>query len=146
MDLTVPRGPGLPRGLRVPGGELTERFSRASGPGGQSVNTADSRVEVGFDVAASRVLTPAQREQVLRALAGRLVGGRLVVAAAEHRTQYANRQAARRRLAELLAQALAPQPAPRRATRPSRAARQRRLDAKHHRSRTKARRARPQPE
>ena len=146
MDVTVPRGPGVPRGLTVPGVELTERFSRASGPGGQSVNTADSRVELEFDVAASRTLTRAQRERVLAALAGRLVDGRLVVVAAEHRTQYANRQAARRRMAGLLAAALAPPPAPRRATRPSRAARQRRLDAKHHRSRAKARRARPDPE
>lgn len=146
MDLTVPRGPGLPRAVRVPGRELTERFSRASGPGGQSVNTADSRVEVAFDVAASRALTQAQRERVLRALADRLVAGRLVVVAAEHRTQYANRLAARQRMAGLLAGALAPPPAPRRATRPSRAARRRRLDAKRHRSQTKARRSRPQPE
>lgn len=146
MELTVPPGPGLPRGLTVPGQELTERFSRASGPGGQSVNTADSRVELEFDVAASRALTPAQRDRALQALAGRLVDGRLVVVAAEHRNQYANRQAARRRMAGLLASALAPPPAPRRPTRPTRAARQRRLDAKRHRSQTKARRGRPHPE
>lgn len=146
MDLTVPAGPGLPRGLTVPGPELTERFSRSSGPGGQSVNTADSRVELEFDVATSRVLTAAQRERALASLAGRLVDGRLVVVAAEHRAQLANRHAARKRLAALLATALAPPPAKRRATKPSRGARQRRLDAKRQRSQTKARRARPHPE
>ncbi|MBE7189201.1 MAG: hypothetical protein INR67_13015, partial [Jatrophihabitans endophyticus] len=93
---------GLPAGLTVPAAELIERFSRSSGPGGQSVNTTDSRVELRWDVASSRALTEPQRERLLVALAGRLVGGVITVAASEHRSQLLNRTAARARLANYL--------------------------------------------
>lgn len=117
--------------------ELGWRFSRAGGPGGQGVNTADSRVELVFDVAASTAFTPVQRARVLERLSGRLVDGVLTIVAAEHRSQLRNRQAARMRLVAMLREALAPDPAPRRPTRPSRAARERRLADKRRRTLTK---------
>jgi ribosome-associated protein len=121
VDLVVPPGPGVPHGLTVPAGELVERFSRSSGPGGQGVNTADSRVELELDVVGFAGFTDTQRRRVLHALDPRLVGGRLlVVAASEHRQQRRNRVAARERMADLLREAMAPPPAPRRATRPTR--------------------------
>jgi ribosome-associated protein len=125
----------------IPGAELRERFSRSSGPGGQSVNTADSRVELSFDLAASPSVPEPLRALALERLAGRLVGGVLTIAASEHRSQLANRAAARARLAAILRAAMAPPPPPRRPTRPSRAARQRRLDAKQHRSALKRNRS-----
>ncbi|MEU4568396.1 alternative ribosome rescue aminoacyl-tRNA hydrolase ArfB [Micromonospora sp. NPDC023956] len=123
--------------LTVPGGELRERFSRSSGPGGQGVNTTDSRVELSFDLAASPSLPSHLRERALQRLAGRLVDGVLTVAASEHRAQLANREAARERMAALLREAVAAPPPPRRPTRPSRGAKQRRLDEKKRRSQTK---------
>lgn len=143
MDLVVPPGPGLPHGLTVPAAELVERFSRSSGPGGQGVNTADSRVELELDVARLTILTEAQRERALHVLGGRLNDGRLVVVASEHRAQRRNRVAARERMAALLRDALAPAPPRRRATRPSAGSVRRRLDAKRRRAETKARRGRP---
>ncbi|MGL5866240.1 MAG: alternative ribosome rescue aminoacyl-tRNA hydrolase ArfB [Dermatophilaceae bacterium] len=144
MDLTVPPGPGVPQGMTIPASELVERFSRASGPGGQGVNTTDSRVELELDVVAFEGVTATQRRRVLEVLGARLVDGRLlVVAASEHRQQRRNRVAARERMAELLRQALAP-PAPlRRATRPTRGSTERRLAAKKRRGDTKAGRSRP---
>ena len=136
------------RGLVVPEAELTWRFSRAGGPGGQSVNTTDSRVELAWDIAASSALRarPALRERALQRLRGRLVDGRLVVVASEHRSQLRNRETALARMAALLDAAMSPPGPPRRATVPSRAARRRRLDAKRARGRTKVRRRRPGPE
>lgn len=145
-DLAVSPGPGLPAGLVIPAAELVERFSRASGPGGQSVNTADSRVELEYDVAASTVLSETQRARALANLSARLVDGKLVIDASEHRSQHRNRVAARERLADLLRSALAPPPPPRRPTKPSRRARQRRLDAKRQRGETKALRGRVRDE
>jgi ribosome-associated protein len=141
-DLEVRPGPGLPSGLVIPAAELVERFSRSSGPGGQSVNTADSRVELEYDVAGSTALSAPQRDRALANLASRLLDGRLVVDASEHRSQHRNRVAARERLADLLRAALAPPPPARRPTRPSRRARQRRLDAKRQRGETKSLRGR----
>lgn len=123
--------------LVIPASELRERFSRSSGPGGQGVNTADSRVELSYDIAASRVLADELRERVLDRLAGRLVDGVLTIAASEHRAQLANREAARARLAALLREALAPPPPPRRPTKPSRAAKERRIADKKRRSQLK---------
>jgi ribosome-associated protein len=123
--------------LTIPDGELAWRFSRSSGPGGQSVNTTDSRVELSYDVARSPSLGPTARARALDRLAGRLVDGVITVVAEEHRSQLRNRQAARGRLAELLREATAPPPPPRRATKPSRAARQRRLDGKRKDATTK---------
>jgi ribosome-associated protein len=115
---------------------------RSSGPGGQSVNTTDSRVELVFDVAASTALDPTQRARALIALADRLVEGRVTISASEHRSQLRNRVAARERLASLLRRAVAPPPPERRISRPSAAARARRRDEKRHRSQTKALRRR----
>lgn len=113
--------------LLIPDAELNERFSRSSGPGGQSVNTADSRVELSFDVANSPVLPGWARDRVIDSLGNRLNNGVLTIAASEHRGQLANRQAARARMAALLRDAVAPPHRPRVPTRPSRAARERRL-------------------
>ena len=122
--------------LLIPAAELHERFSRSSGPGGQSVNTADSRVELSFDVEHSAVLPEWARARAAERLA-RLTGGVLTVAASEQRSQLANRQAARARLADLLRNAIAPPPRPRVPTRPGRAANERRLEAKRNRAAVK---------
>ena len=124
-------------GVSIPEAELRWRFSRAGGPGGQGVNTTDSRVELSFDVTASTALTPEQRDRILQRLSGRLVDGVLTVVAAEHRSQLRNREAARSRLAAILRQAVTPDPPTRRPTRPSRAARERRLADKRRRTLTK---------
>lgn len=123
---------GLPvtSSVVVPDGELTWRFSRASGPGGQGVNTTDSRVELSLDVAASTAFTAAQRDWVLERLAHRLVDGSVTVVASEHRSQLRNREAASARLAQLLREALAPPPRARRPTRPTLGSKRRRLDGK----------------
>jgi ribosome-associated protein len=136
-DLPV-RGP-----LVLPARELHWRFSRSSGPGGQGVNTADSRVELSFDLAGSLSFPEHLRERALRRLAGRLVDGVLTVVASEHRSQRRNRVAARERLAATLRAALAPDPPPRRPTRPTAGSRRRRLDAKAHRGAIKRMRGRP---
>lgn len=141
-DLLVPAGSGIPGGLVLPAAELVERFSRSSGPGGQGVNTTDSRVELRFDVARSTALTELQRSRALQELAPRLVDGVLSIAASEHRSQLQNRTAARARLVNYLRDALLPPAPPRRATKPSRRARQRRLDSKKQRGELKAGRAR----
>lgn len=137
-DLQVPLAGGAP--LRIPAAELRWRFSRSSGPGGQNVNTTDSRVELVFDLAGTTALPALLRRRAEARLADRLVEGVLVVAASEHRSQWLNRQAALRRLAELLRSAIAPPPPPRRRTRPSRGSVERRLTAKRQRSGLKARR------
>ncbi|MFF0988446.1 alternative ribosome rescue aminoacyl-tRNA hydrolase ArfB [Kocuria nitroreducens] len=144
-DLHVPPGPGAPRGLRVPAGELVEQFSHASGPGGQGVNTTDSRVQLSLDLATTTALSDTQRELVLDRLSGRLSGTVLTVSAAEHRQQRRNRTAARQRLAALLRDALVPALV-RRPTRPTNGSRRRRLEGKRRRSETKQHRRRPGPE
>jgi ribosome-associated protein len=128
------------RSLVVPASELTERFSRSSGPGGQGVNTTDSRVELSFDIASSPSVSEHVRRRLLDRLGTRLVDGVLTVVASEHRTQLANRRAARVRMADLLSAAAAPPPRPRRPTRPTRASRERRLEEKRRRGETKRRR------
>jgi ribosome-associated protein len=124
----------------IPQQELSWRFSRSSGPGGQSVNTTDSRVELSYDLAGSDALGPVLKERALRALADRLVDGVITVTASEHRSQLRNRETAASRLATLLTAATAPPRAPRRPTRPSRGARERRLAAKRRRSELKRQR------
>lgn len=125
----------------VPGAELRERFSRSSGPGGQGVNTADSRVELSFDLAGSPSVPEPLRARALKRLANRLIDGVLTVTASEHRAQLANREAARERMAALLREAVAPPPPRRRPTRPSRAAKERRLaDKKRQAQRKRERR------
>lgn len=129
--------------LVLPAAELRWRFSRASGPGGQSVNTTDSRVELGFDVARSPTLPAWLRSRAIERLGSRLVDGVLTVTAQQERSQLRNREAARARLAALLADATAPPGPPRRPTRPSRRAAERRLSAKKARGERKRLRGRP---
>ena len=141
-DLRVLPGPGVPRGVTIPAHELVERFSRSSGPGGQGVNTTDSRVQLSFDIGTTTALHDAQRARLLRRLDSRLAGTMITISAEEHRSQRQNRNAARERLAEMLREALTPEIA-RRATRPTSGSRRRRLADKHQRSETKAARRRP---
>ena len=141
-DLVIAPGPGLRRGLVIPASELVERFSRSSGPGGQGVNTTDSRVELLFEPATSAALDDVQRERLALALADRLVAGRISVVASEHRAQLRNRSAARDRLLELLRTALAPPPAARRPTKPTKGSQRRRLESKKRRSDLKSGRGR----
>jgi len=130
LDVTV-------RGTTIPPEELSWRFSRSTGPGGQSVNTTDSRVELSYNLARSTALPPVQKQRALRALAGRLADGVLTVTASETRSQLRNREAAAERMAALLTEATGPPPSPRRPTRPSRGARERRLADKRRTSEIK---------
>ena len=123
LDVTV-------RGTTIPPEDLSWRFSRSAGPGGQSVNTTDSRVELSYDLANSTVLPPVYQERALRALASRLADGVLTGTASESRSQLRNREAAAERMSALLTDATAAPPPPRRPTKPSRAARERRLAEK----------------
>lgn len=141
-DLRVPAGPGIPVGLVVPAGDLAEQFSRSSGPGGQHVNTSDSRVQLSLDLGATTALTETQRSRVLERLSARLAGTVLTVSSEGQRSQLKNRNAARQRLAELLREALAP-PVERRATKPSRNSRRRRVRTEQRRSEIKQNRRRP---
>lgn len=123
--------------------ELSWRFSRSSGPGGQGVNTADSRVELTWAPATSAalaVLPEALQRRLGQRLGPLLVNGAVVVVAAEHRAQLRNREEARRRLAAQLRAALSAPPRPRRPTRPTRGSVERRLGAKAVRARLKAQR------
>lgn len=137
-DLHV-RGP-----LVLPERELHWRFSRASGPGGQGVNTTDSRVELWFDLARSPSVPDDLRERAADRLANRLVDGVLTIVASENRSQLRNRGLARDRLAATLREATAPDPPRRRPTKPSRGAKRRRLDAKTRRGAIKKLRGRPE--
>ena len=123
--------------VMIPEKELRWRFSRSSGPGGQSVNTADSRVQLSLDLTTTTALGPVQRARALERLGARLVDGVLTVTASGERSQLQNREAARERLAKLLAEAIAPPPRKRRPTTPTKAAVQRRLAEKKRRSRVK---------
>ncbi|GAA2622819.1 alternative ribosome rescue aminoacyl-tRNA hydrolase ArfB [Streptomyces axinellae] len=128
-------GPYLIRGsVSLPEAELTWRFSRSSGPGGQHVNTSDSRAELRFDLAATSALPEVWKRRALERLADRLVdGGVLVVRAGEHRSQWRNRETAAVRMAALLAEATAPPPPPRRAKKVPRGINERRLRQKKQR-------------
>jgi len=125
------------RGITIPADELSWRFSRSQGPGGQSVNTTDSQAELSFDVARSAVLPPVLKERALAALAGRLAAGVVTVSASEYRSQLRNREAAAARLSALLTDATAPPQRPRRPTRPTRSSVERRLAEKQRRSQLK---------
>ncbi|WP_344777829.1 alternative ribosome rescue aminoacyl-tRNA hydrolase ArfB [Nocardioides panacisoli] len=146
QDLVVPPGPGLPSGATIPAAELTERFSRSPGPGGQSVNTTDSRVELLFTPATSSAFTDDQRTRLVSRLPGLDSAGQVSVVASEHRSQHRNRVAARERLVALLHAALAPPPPPRRPTKPSRSSQRRRVEEKKKAGRTKALRGRVRDE
>lgn len=125
------------RSVVVPEKELRWRFSRSSGPGGRSVNTADSRVQLSLDLTTTTALGPVQRARALSRLADRLVDGVLTVTAQEERSQLRNREMALERLAEILAEAIAPPPRRRRPTKPSRRAVERRIAAKKRRAELK---------
>lgn len=129
--------------VTIPEHELTWRFSRGSGPGGQSVNTTDSRAELVFDLATSPSVPGHLRARAVGRLEHRLVDGRLTIAASEYRSQLRNREAARARLADLLERAFAPPAPKRRPTKPSRGSKERRLAGKKRRSDVKALRRRP---
>jgi ribosome-associated protein len=132
------------RGVVIPSSELEVRFSRSGGPGGQNVNRRATRVEIAFDVGNSTALTDAQRRRATRALRSRIdARGRVRVVAQGERSQAQNRAAALDSMRRLLASALRPPPPPRVATRPSAAARERRLAGKKVRSRIKKGRAKP---
>ncbi len=136
-EVRVRPGPGVPGGLVIPAAELVERFSRSSGPGGQSVNTTDSRVEVLLDLTATTALSDGQRARAVRRL-----GPVVAVTASEHRSQHRNRLAARQRLADLLREALAPPPLARVPTKPTRGSQRRRVEGKRRRSEVKRMRGR----
>ena len=129
--------------LTIPATELGWRFSRSSGPGGQHVNTSDSRVQVSWNVADSAVLSDEQRMLLLARLDRRLVAGVVTVAASEQRSQLRNREIALAKLADLVTAGLAPDAARRRATKPTRGSGRRHLVAKTQRSATKQQRRRP---
>ncbi len=146
QNLTVPPGAGLPSGATIPASELVERFSRSPGPGGQSVNTSDTRAELLFSPATSTAFTDAQRARLVRNLAEVITQGQVSVVASEHRSQLRNRIAARERLVAILREAVAPPPPPRRPTKPSRASQRRRVETKKQVGRTKALRGRVRDE
>ncbi|MFD8233708.1 alternative ribosome rescue aminoacyl-tRNA hydrolase ArfB [Streptomyces sp. NPDC059696] len=123
--------------VSLPEAELMWRFSRSSGPGGQHVNTSDSKVELSFDLARTEALPAVWKQRALERLAGRLVDGVVTVRSSEHRSQWRNREAAAVRLAALLAEATAPPPKPRKPTRIPRGINERRLREKKQRSETK---------
>ena len=125
------------RSVVIPSSELRWRFSRSSGPGGQSVNTSDTRVELSFDVAGSAALPAVLRDRALSRLAPRLAGGVLTVTASEHRSQLRNRAAAWTRMATILDDALAPAPRRRRPTHPTKRSVERRIAGKRRRGEVK---------
>ncbi|MDO5752042.1 alternative ribosome rescue aminoacyl-tRNA hydrolase ArfB [Arthrobacter sp.] len=132
--------------LTIPAAELHWRFSRSSGPGGQHVNTSDSRVELSWSIEASAVLSQEQRALLMDRLARRLIDGTITIAASEQRSQLRNREIALTKLAELVVSALAPTAPPRRKSRPSRGSKMRHRAAKEQRSATKQQRRRPAAE
>ena len=126
--------------LVIPLKELQWRFSRSSGPGGQSVNKTDSRVELIFDIEGSSVLIPSQKERLLEKYQSRLIGSCLRVVASDERSQYKNRQLASNRMANLIREGLKPSSKSRRITKPTRASQQRRIDKKKQRGALKQQR------
>ncbi len=132
--------------LSIPATELRWRFSRSSGPGGQHVNTSDSRVQLSWSVADSATLSDDERSRLLASLGRRVVDGAVTVSASEQRSQLRNREIASRKLSELIAAGLAPEGPRRRATKATRGAHRRRLAAKQLRSATKQQRRRPREE
>jgi ribosome-associated protein len=132
--------------LTIPASELGWRFSRSSGPGGQHVNTSDSRVELFWDIGSSAAISDVQRARLLVRLERRLVAGVITVTASAQRSQLRNREMALAKLADLVAAGIAPEAARRRATKPTRGSNRRRLAAKQQRSETKQQRKRPAAE
>ncbi|KUM42192.1 alternative ribosome rescue aminoacyl-tRNA hydrolase ArfB [Arthrobacter sp. EpRS71] len=136
MDLEIPPL------LTIPASELGWRFSRSSGPGGQHVNTTDSRAELLWNVADSSALTDEQRLLLLRRLGAKLVAGVITVTASEERSQLRNRELALAKLARLISNGLVPETV-RRPSKPTKGSARRHRVAKEHRSATKQQRRRP---
>jgi ribosome-associated protein len=132
--------------LTIPATELGWRFSRSSGPGGQHVNTSDSRVELFWNIGSSAALSDVQRARLLMRLERRLVAGVITVTASAQRSQLRNREIALAKLADLVAEGIAPEAARRRATKPTRGSNRQRLAAKQQRAVTKQQRKRPAAE
>lgn len=132
--------------LTIPASELGWRFSRSSGPGGQHVNTSDSRVELFWNIAESAALSDDQRRMLTARLGRRLTAGVITISASERRSQLRNREIALAKLADLVNAGLAPDAAPRRPTKPTLGSKRRRLAAKERRSATKQQRQRPPAE
>jgi len=132
--------------LTIPAAELSWRFSRSSGPGGQHVNTSDSRAELTWSIVDSAVLSEDQRMLLGARLGPRLIAGAITVTASERRSQLRNREIALAKLSELVSMGLAPEGARRRTTKPTRGSNLRRLAAKEQRSITKRQRQRPPAE
>ncbi len=126
--------------LTIPSKELKWRFSRSSGPGGQGINTTDSRVELIYDIKRSSSIGPIHKQRLLKQLESRCIKGCLVIVASEERSQYQNRQLALTRLAGLLRKGLRKSPQPRKATKPTRAAQIRRIQTKKRRGALKKKR------
>ncbi len=127
----------LPQGVSIPEAELEVRTARSGGPGGQGVNTTDSKVELRWNLETSSALSEAQRARLRDNLGSRLTAdGVLILVGQEHRSQHRNREAVVARFRAIVGEALTP-PRPRRRTRPTRASKERRLDAKRRRSETK---------
>ena len=138
--ITIAAGPAR---VTIPDHELDVSFTRSSGPGGQHVNTSSTKVELRFDVPGSQALSDTQKERITEQLGSRLTSdGVLILTASEHRSQTRNREAVTGRFANLLGEALQPIKR-RRPTKPSRAARRRRVEAKRRRAETKALRKPP---
>jgi ribosome-associated protein len=140
MDLEVSPG------FTIPASELNWRFSRSSGPGGQHVNTSDSRVELSWNVGNSVALSDGQRLLLLTRLGRRLIDGAITVTASEQRSQLRNREIALAKLSAVVAEGIAPEAPPRRATKPTQGSKRRRLAAKEQRAATKRQRKRPSAE
>ncbi|HMS47005.1 alternative ribosome rescue aminoacyl-tRNA hydrolase ArfB [Candidatus Neomicrothrix sp.] len=132
------RGLKVNERLTIPEGELVWQFTRSGGPGGQHANTSDTRVDVRYDVTTSAVLSDHQRARLIEQF-----GDEARVMVDRHRSQWKNRVEARSQLAGRIRAALAPPKAPRRATRPTRGSKRRRLEAKRQQSEKKANRRRP---
>ncbi len=129
--------------LTIPGDELDFVFSRASGPGGQHVNKVETRVQLRFRLFASRVLDDAQKDRIAKAAGRRLTAdGEVLMTCGRHRERSRNRDEVRERLRAFIVEVLTPQKT-RRETKPTRAAKKRRLDAKQRRGAIKQDRRRP---
>lgn len=126
-------GDGAPH---IPESEVQWRFSRSSGPGGQSVNTTDSRVELLWDLTRTRALSPTQRDRLRAGLAERFPDGIVTIAASEYKSQHRNRVAALERLDAMVARALRPVKR-RRPTRATRGSQRRRIESKKRRGEIK---------
>lgn len=124
----------LTEGIVIPDADLYWRFSRSSGPGGQGVNTTDSRVELSFNLAGTTALPPHLRQRAIENLRKRMAGGAVTVAVSEHRSQLRNRRTALERMEALLQKAIAPPPPKRKPTKPTRGSVRRRLKEKKRRS------------